>query len=71
MSTRMLATITNTAAASTKPMISGRLPWSIASTESWPMPPMPPHGPGHHHAAEQRADVDAELGHHRRERAVL
>jgi hypothetical protein len=29
------------------------------------------HGPGHHYAAEQRADVDAELGHHRRERAVL
>src|SRR5215471_10822434 len=41
MSTMMLTTMTNTAAASTKPMISGRLPWSIASTESWPMPPMP------------------------------
>src|SRR5205807_1548422 len=26
------------------------------------------HGLDHHHAAEQRADVDAELGHHRRER---
>ena len=40
-STTMLAITTNAAAIMTKPMITGRLSVSMASTETWPMPPRP------------------------------
>ncbi len=55
---------------STMPMITGRSCWVIASIGGLAQPGQAEHGLGDHDAAEELAQVDAELGHDRGERAA-
>ena len=69
-STTRLARTTNTAATSVTPSTIGRSLARTASTASLPEPGQPERGLGEHRAAEQQAEVEAEDGEDRRQRAA-